>query len=316
MTRKSYTKNGDSPISTILLEIQVIAQAQCGWLNPLDMTIKAFRHKFNESLASVYPTVEIDSLFFQLMEHVQNIDRAEIILNINSELDLDVQNEVIQFMYRLEKKEPIQYIIGQTIFAEIPINLNRHVLIPRPETESLVYWIKSREPNDLAILDICSGSGCIAFALENHINARVTAWDISNEALTIAKQTAVSIGSNVSFSQVDILKQFQIQDRWDIIVSNPPYVLQQEKPQIHANIIEYEPHLALFTSREDPIQFYRAVIQFAALHLCRGGRLYFELNPNTAKAVISLLKTMDFIDIVVENDMQNQARMLVAKTKK
>ena len=280
------------------------------------MTIKAFRQKFNESLASVYPTVEIDSLFFQLMEHVQNIDRAEIILNINSELDLDVQNEVIQFMYRLEKKEPIQYIIGQTIFAEIPINLNRHVLIPRPETESLVYWIKSREPNDLAILDICSGSGCIAFALENHINARVTAWDISNEALTIAKQTAVSIGSNVSFSQVDILKQFQIQDRWDIIVSNPPYVLQQEKPQIHANIIEYEPHLALFTSRKDPIQFYRAVIQFAALHLCRGGRLYFELNPYTAKAVISLLKTMDFIDIVVENDMQNQARMLVAKTKK
>ena len=280
------------------------------------MTIKAFRQKFNESLASVYPTVEIDSLFFQLLEHVQNIDRAEIILNINSELDLDVQNEVIQFMYRLEKKEPIQYIIGQTIFAEIPINLNRHVLIPRPETESLVYWIKSREPNDLAILDICSGSGCIAFALENHINARVTAWDISNEALTIAKQTAVTIGSNVSFSQVDILKQDQIQDRWDIIVSNPPYVLQQEKPQIHANIIEYEPHLALFTSREDPIQFYRAVIQFAALHLCRGGRLYFELNPYTAKAVISLLKTMDFIDIVVENDMQNQARMLVAKTKK
>ena len=280
------------------------------------MTIKALRHKFNESLASVYPTVEIDSLFFQLMEHVQNIDRAEIILNINSELDLDVQNDVIQFMYRLEKKEPIQYIIGQTIFAGIPINLNRHVLIPRPETESLVYWITSREPDDLAILDICSGSGCIAFALENHINARVTAWDISNEALTIAKQTAVSIGSNVSFSQVDILKQFQIQDRWDIIVSNPPYVLQQEKPQIHANIIEYEPHLALFTSREDPIQFYRAVIQFAALHLCRGGRLYFELNPNTAKAVISLLKTMDFIDIVVENDMQNQARMLVAKTKK
>jgi release factor glutamine methyltransferase len=100
-----------------------------------------------------------------------------------------------------------------------------HVLIPRPETESLVYWIKSREPDDLAILDICSGSGCIAFALENHINARVTAWDISNKALTVAKQTAASIGSNVSFSQVDILKQLQTQDRWDVIVSNPPYVL-------------------------------------------------------------------------------------------
>ena len=279
------------------------------------MTIKVFRQNFNESLASVYSAAEIDSLFFQLMEHMLKMGRAEIILNAHKKLDQNFQNDDIQFMNRLEKKEPIQYIIEQTSFAEIPILLNRHVLIPRPETESLVYWIKSREPDDLAILDICSGSGCIAFALENHINARVSAWDISNEALKIAKQTATSIGSNVSFSQVDILKQLQTQDRWDVIVSNPPYVLEEEKPHIHANVLEHEPHLALFTSREDPIQFYRAVIQFAALHLSPGGRLYFELNPKTAKAVISLLKTMDFIDIVVENDMQNQARMLVAKTR-
>jgi release factor glutamine methyltransferase len=280
------------------------------------MKIKAFRENFNERLASVYPNAEIDSLFFQLMEYVLNIGRAEIILNMNKELDQDAQNDAAQFTNRLEKKEPIQYIIGQTSFAGIPIHLNRHVLIPRPETESLVYWIKSLEPDDLAILDICSGSGCIAFALENHINAKVAAWDISKEALKVAKQTAASIGSNVSFSQVDILKQLQTQDRWDVIVSNPPYVLEEEKPQIHANVLEYEPHMALFTSIEDPIQFYRAVIQFASLHLCPGGRLYFELNPNTAEAVISLLKTMDFIDIVAENDMQNQARMLVAKTRK
>ena len=123
------------------------------------MTIKAFRQNFNEILASVYPTVEIDSLFFQLMEHVLNIGRAEITLDINTELDQDVQNEVVQFMNRLEKKEPIQYIIGLTSFAGIPIHLNHHVLIPRPETESLVYWIKSQEPDDLAILDICSGRG-------------------------------------------------------------------------------------------------------------------------------------------------------------
>jgi len=280
------------------------------------MTIKAFRQNFNESLASVYTTVEIDSIFFQLMEHVLNIGRAEIILKINTELDQGILNDVVHFMNRLEKKEPIQYVIGQTSFAEIPIHVNHHVLIPRPETENLVYWITSREPYNLAILDICTGSGCIAFALENHINARVTAWDISNKALTVAKQTAASIGSNVSFSQVDILKQTQTQDRWDVIVSNPPYVLEEEKSQIHANVLEYEPHLALFSSKEDPIQFYRAVIQFANLHLNPGGRLYFELNPNTAKAVISLLKTMDFVDIVVENDMQNQTRMLVAKTKK
>ena len=313
---KISIKNGDSLTSTTLWEIQVIVHARFGWLNPLKMTIKAFRQDFNEMLASVYRTAEIDSLFFQLMEHVLNISRAEIILNINSELDQDVQNVVVQFMNQLEKKEPIQYIIGQTSFAGIPILLNRHVLIPRPETESLVYWIKSREPDGLSILDICTGSGCIAFALENHISAKLTAWDISNDALKVAKQTAVSIESNVSFSQVDILKQFEVQDRWDVIVSNPPYVLEEERPQIHANVLEYEPHLALFSSKEDPIQFYRAVIQFANLHLNPGGRLYFELNPNTAKAVISLLKTTDFVDIVVENDMQNQTRMLVAKTKK
>lgn len=137
------------------------------------MTIKVFRQNFNENLASVYSTSEIDSLFFQLMEHMLKMGRAEIILNANKELDQNAQNDAIQFMNRLEKKEPIQYIIEQTSFAGIPILLNRHVLIPRPETESLVYWIKSREPDDLAILDICSGSGCIAFALENHINARV-----------------------------------------------------------------------------------------------------------------------------------------------
>ena len=280
------------------------------------MTVKEFRQNFNESLASVYPTVEIDSLFFQLMEHVLNIGRAEIILKINTELDQGILNDVVHFMNRLEKKEPIQYVIGQTSFAEIPIHVNHHVLIPRPETENLVYWITSREPYNLAILDICTGSGCIAFALENHINARVSAWDISNEALKVAKQTGTSINSNVSFSQVDILKGPQTQDRWDVIVSNPPYVLEEEKSQIQANVLEYEPHLALFTSREDTIQFYRAVIQFASLHLLPGGRLYFELNPKTANAVISLLKTMDFVDIVVDNDMQNQARMLVAKTKK
>ncbi|MFL2594289.1 MAG: peptide chain release factor N(5)-glutamine methyltransferase [Flavobacteriaceae bacterium] len=280
------------------------------------MKIKRFRQNFNERLAPVYPTVEIDYLFFQLMEHVLNIGRADIILNLNAELDKDTQNDVVQFMNRLEKKEPIQYIMGQTSFAGIPILLNHHVLIPRPETESLVYWIKSHEPDGLAILDICTGSGCIAFALENHINARVSAWDISNEALTVAKQTATSIGSNVSFSQVDILNQFQTQDRWDIIVSNPPYVLEEEKSQIHANVLEHEPHLALFTSKDDPIQFYRAIIKYAALHLCPGGRLYFELNPSTANAVISFLKTMDFVDIVVEKDMQNQARMLVSKTRK
>ena len=275
------------------------------------MTIKAFRHKFNESLASVYPTVEIDSLFFQLMEHVQNIDRAEIILNINSELDLDVQNKVIQFMYRLEKKEPIQYIIGQTIFAGIPINLNRHVLIPRPETESLVYWIKSREPDDLAILDICSGSGCIAFALENHINARVTAWDISNEALTIAKQTAVSIGSNVSFSQVDILKQFQIQDRWDIIVSNPPYIKTRVIRNLESDVSEFEPFNAL-DGGNDGLDVIKKVIYKSREILKIKGLLALEIGNEQNKEVSKILKKNSFRIKYTVKDYKDNVRCLIS----
>jgi release factor glutamine methyltransferase len=180
----------------------------------------------------------------------------------------------------------------------------------------MVYWIKNQESGGLDVLDICTGSGCIAFALEDHIEANVTAWDISNDALKVAKKTARSIGSNVNFSQVDILAPIQTQNQWDVMVSNPPYVLEKEKSEIHANVLDHEPHLALFTSPEDSIQFYRAIIQFASQYLCPGGRLYFELNPSTAKAVSSLLKTMDFVDIVVENDMLNQARMLVAKKMK
>ena len=280
------------------------------------MTIKEFRQHFNEKMSSIYPTEEIDSLFVQLIEYAIKMNRAEIVLNGNSKLDQSELISVIQFMKRLEKKEPIQYIIGQTSFAGIPIHVNRHVLIPRPETESMVYWIKNQESGGLDVLDICTGSGCIAFALEDHIEANVTAWDISNDALKVAKKTARSIGSNVNFSQVDILAPIQTQNQWDVMVSNPPYVLEKEKSEIHANVLDHEPHLALFTSPEDSIQFYRAIIQFASQYLCPGGRLYFELNPSTANAVISLLKTMDFVDIVVENDMLNQARMLVAKKMK
>lgn len=280
------------------------------------MTIKEFRQHFNEKMSSIYPTEEIDSLFVQLIEYAIKMNRAEIVLNGNSKLDQSELNSVIQFMKRLEKKEPIQYITGQTNFAGIPIHVNRHVLIPRPETESMVYWIKNQESGGLDVLDICTGSGCIAFALEDHIEANVTAWDISNDALKVAKKTARSIGSNVNFSQVDILAPIQTQNQWDVMVSNPPYVLEKEKSEIHANVLDHEPHLALFTSPEDSIQFYRAIIQFASQYLCPGGRLYFELNPSTANAVISLLKTMDFVDIVVENDMLNQARMLVAKKMK
>lgn len=173
------------------------------------MTIKEFRQHFNEKMSSIYPTEEIDSLFVQLIEYAIKMNRAEIVLNGNSKLDQSELNSVIQFMKRLEKKEPIQYIIGQTNFAGIPIHVNRHVLIPRPETESMVYWIKNQESGGLDVLDICTGSGCIAFALEDHIEANVTAWDISNDALKVAKKLPDQLVQMSTFHRLISWRQFK-----------------------------------------------------------------------------------------------------------
>lgn len=280
------------------------------------MTHKELRLFFDKKMTAVYPKTEVDSLYLQLMEFALNMSRAEMILKSDETIEKHILINVFEYITRLENKEPIQYIMGQVTFAEVPVNVNSNVLIPRPETESLVYWIKEQEQQNLSVLDICTGSGCIAFALEKHLNAKVNAWDISHKALQLAKQTAKSIGSAVNFSNVDILSSVDIDQKWDIIVSNPPYVLEEERAEIEGNVLDYEPHLALFTATDDSIQFYRAIIQFSAKHLCPGGRLYFELNPKTFAQVVSFLKVMKFVDIVVENDMRNTARMLVAKTKK
>lgn len=280
------------------------------------MTHKELRLFFDKKMTAVYPKTEVDSLYVQLMDFALNMSRAEMILNSDETIEKHILINVLEYITRLENKEPIQYIIGQVTFAEVLVNVNSNVLIPRPETESLVYWMKEQEQQNPSVLDICTGSGCIAFALEKHLNAKVNAWDISHKALQLAKQTAKSIGSAVNFSNVDILSSVDIDQKWDIIVSNPPYVLEEERAEIEGNVLHYEPHLALFTAADDSIQFYRAIIQFAAKHLCPGGRLYFELNPKTFAQVISFLKVMKFVDIVVENDMRNTARMLVAKTKK
>jgi len=280
------------------------------------MTHKELRLFFDKKMTAVYPKTEVDSLYVQLMEFALNMSRAEMILKSDETIEKHILINVLEYITRLENKEPIQYIIGQVTFAEVLVNVNSNVLIPRPETESLVYWMKEQEQQNPSVLDICTGSGCIAFALEKHLNAKVNAWDISHKALQLAKQTAKSIGSAVNFSNVDILSSVDIDQKWDIIVSNPPYVLEEERAEIEGNVLHYEPHLALFTAADDSIQFYREIIQFAAKHLCPGGRLYFELNPKTFAQVISFLKVMKFVDIVVENDMRNTARMLVAKTKK
>ena len=279
------------------------------------MTISDFREHFTNSLSSIYSKDEVNALLFIVLEYVLKMNRAQVVLSPQTKLSTAMHVKLDQILVRLTNNEPIQYIVGETSFAGLTIQLSSEVLIPRPETESLVYWVQDQESKGQEVLDICTGSGCIAFALEKLIEAKVTAWDISTSALTTAKKTAKELQSSVVFSKVDILSQKDENRQWDIIVSNPPYVLREDITMMHENVLRHEPHLALFTSDKNRVQFYAAVAAFSQAHLKPRGRLYFELNPKTANEVVSLLKMMEFDDIVVAKDMQGKDRMLRATKK-
>lgn len=279
------------------------------------MTISDFREHFTNSLSSIYSRDEVNALFFIVLEYVLKMNRAQVVLSPHTKLSTTMHVKLDQILVRLTNNEPIQYIVGEASFAGLTIQLSSEVLIPRPETESLVYWVQDQESKGQEILDICTGSGCIAFALEKLIEAKVTAWDISTSALTTAKKTAKELQSSVVFSKVDILSQKDENRQWDIIVSNPPYVLREDICMMHENVLKHEPHLALFTPDKNRVQFYAAVAAFSQAHLKPRGRLYFELNPKTANEVVSLLKMMEFDDIVVAKDMQGKDRMLRATKK-
>ena len=279
------------------------------------MTINDFREHFTNSLSSIYSKDEVNALLFIVLEYVLKMNRAQVVLSPQTKLSTAMHVKLDQILVRLTNNEPIQYIVGETSFAGLTIQLSSEVLIPRPETESLVYWVQDQESKGQEVLDICTGSGCIAFALEKLIEAKVTAWDISTSALTTAKKTAKELQSSVVFSKVDILSQKDENRQWDIIVSNPPYVLREDITMMHENVLRHEPHLALFTSDKNRVQFYAAVAAFSQAHLKPRGRLYFELNPKTANEVVSLLKMMEFDDIVVAKDMQGKDRMLRATKK-
>jgi release factor glutamine methyltransferase len=279
------------------------------------MTISDFREHFTNSLSSIYSKDEVNALFFIVLEYVLKMNRAQVALSPHTKLSTTTHVKLDQILVRLSNNEPIQYIVGETNFAGLTIQLSSEVLIPRPETESRVYWVQYQESKGQEVLDICAGSGCIAFALEKLIEAKVTAWDISTSALTTAKKTAKELQSSVVFSKVDILSQKEENRQWDIIVSNPPYVLREDITMMHENVLRHEPHLALFTTDKNRVQFYAAVAAFSQAHLKPRGRLYFELNPKTANEVVSLLKMMEFDDIVVAKDMQGKDRMLRATKK-
>lgn len=276
------------------------------------MKLKTVQNIFHNTLDAIYPTEEVDSFFYILIDFYYKVSRMELALNPNYEVKgVDI---LFNALKQLKNEKPIQYILGETEFFGLPFKVNHHTLIPRPETEELVAWILKaceNQPLKLQILDIGTGSGCIAISLAKYLpNAKVFALDVSAEALQMAKQNAQINEVSVEFFEADIQKTNNLDDsKFDIIVSNPPYVREQEKKLMKPNVLDNEPHVALFVKDTNPLLFYEAIEQFAVNNLSKKGRLFFEINEYLGQDMMALMKT-NFSNIELKQDIFKKDRMI------
>ncbi|MGL5979763.1 MAG: peptide chain release factor N(5)-glutamine methyltransferase [Phocaeicola sp.] len=225
------------------------------------------------------------------------------------------EEEWIHILNRLKKQEPIQYILGNETFLGLTFKVTPNVLIPRPETQELVEWIiaQNREKSTCNVLDIGTGSGCIAISIAHFMpQSKVTAWDISADALSVAKQNAISNHTTVHFEQCDILSLSTIHQSYDLIVSNPPYIAEKEKSEMSANVIEWEPKGALFVPDQDPLLFYRQIATLALTSLSHEGELYFEINEAYGEETSQLLQELGYSTIELKKDFFGKDRMIKA----
>lgn len=267
-------------------------------------------------LSHIYSPEEIKCFTSLVFEHLTGLSILKVHLNRHEQIPDAKLTEFKEIVDRLKNYEPIQYILGETEFYGLRLKVNPSVLIPRPETEELVEWVLNDYPDShLNILDIGSGSGCIPIALAKNLpSATVEGWDISEDALTIARENGENNNVRVNFKNGDIFKwqTFPLLKMYDVIVSNPPYVTIADKRSMLPNVVEYEPHLALFVPEEDPLVFYRKISEFAQCHLKPGGHLYFEINEKMGDNLIPLLRGKGFRDVLLRKDISGRDRMIRA----
>ena len=277
------------------------------------MQLNKYKNYFFNQLKTIYPETEISSFWSWLTEFYLNKTRIELALN-PLQLTDEMKQNFDAALNRLKNQEPIQHILGETYFMDYPISVSQEVLIPRPETEDLVRWIiEDYREVDGHILDIGTGSGCIAIALELGLpNARVTALDFSEKALKIAAENAKRNRAKVNFIKQDILSTQVLNQNYQVIVSNPPYVRELERSQMQKNVLNYEPDLALFVADDSPLLFYDKIGRLAFRHLEKNGSLYFEINQYLAKETLDLLRKIGFNDVELRKDLYGNDRLIKA----
>jgi len=289
------------------------------------MLLKQYKTHFFNSLKNIQDEQEIESFFFILTEYLHNLKRIDVALNPNFEISDAAIEKWNAILAQLQQEKPIQYITGEAWFYGLQFEVNENTLIPRPETEELVEWIieswKSENQKLINILDIGTGSGCIPISLKASLpQANVSTIDVSEKALEVAKRNAESNKVEINFIQTNILEvedlsllgtsNFQLPASIDIIVSNPPYVRNLEKQEIKKNVLDYEPHLALFVEDTDALLFYRKIAQLALKNLSKNGLLFFEINQYLGKETVELLENLGFKNIELKKDMYGNDRMI------
>lgn len=280
-----------------------------------DVKIADFLENFTSSLHDIYSEEESKSIMANLLGETFGFLPSQINNQLNSLIEEGKLDYLKGCIDRLKTGEPLQYLTGLQWFCDLPIPVSKNVLIPRPETEELVALIKEEiQLEDNSFLDVCTGSGCIAFALKNYFpNSSVAACDVSFDALEFARNSSAKLDLDVDWFWVDVLEeQWEATGtkKYNLIVSNPPYITSLESGSMHQNVLDHEPHLALFAPYDDPLAFYRRIAWFAKERLVEGGSLWFECNKFYAKDIVKLLTGLGFVDVLLQKDISGNDRFV------
>ncbi|NUY82082.1 peptide chain release factor N(5)-glutamine methyltransferase [Flavobacterium sp. MAH-1] len=279
------------------------------------MQIRDFRQDFISVLTPIYDATEAENFFYMLLEEYQNMKRVDLAMFPDKSFSASELAVFEKALEKLKSQIPIQYIIGKAHFFGLEFEVNPNVLIPRPETEELVDWIiKDFEfKGSPKILDIGTGSGCIPISVAKNLHdSEVFAIDVSPGAIETARRNANKNQVRIHFIEADILTTEDLDELFDVIVSNPPYVRHTEKEEMRKNVLDHEPHLALFVEDDDALLFYRKIADLALKNLKPDGKLYFEINQYLGKETVELLKNKGFSDVELRNDLFGNGRMVKA----
>lgn len=274
--------------------------------------------KLIQTLTPLHGLAEARAIVYALMEDVFKMSKTDVLLGRFDRLSEAEKAQFSEYAKRLTEGEPLQYVVGTAPFGNLRFEVTPATLIPRPETLELVDWVVAEQQDrpSLRLLDIGTGSGCIAISLASLLpQAKVSAWDISADALAVARRNAERNGVEVAFQQVDVLHVKET-ETFDCIVSNPPYICEAEKAEMTDSVLLHEPHTALFVPNDDPLRFYRAIAELGVRNLSPGGTLYFEINRAYGAETCELLRDLGYTDVELRKDFYGNDRMVRARKEK